>query len=531
MRYLIFLFSIVALVGCARKHQHPHKFIFRYNEPGGITSLDPAFARDKSSIWATNQLYNGLLQMDSNLNVQPAIAQRYVLDSSGTHYIFYLNEDVSFHPNECFGNNRTRRVIAEDFVYSFNRLRNTDLASPGKWTLDPVEDIWAESEVELHIKLKYPFAPFLGVLTMKYCSVVPREAIETYGREFSNNPVGTGPFQFTAWHRGEKLVLQRNPDYFEKDEQGNSLPYPDAVAISFITDQQSAFLEFLKGNLDLISGLDASYKDEIITQNGEIKERYAQRFELHKQPYLNTEYLIYNSDTSQGDDQLDLRIRQAINIGFDRKAMMAYLRNNIGRPADGGIVPYSLQGNISGNGFEYNTEKARQLLTDVKAEKGTLPILTLTTVANYRDLCEYIQSEMGKLGLTIQVDVVPPANLREQKSQGQLTFFRASWIADYPDAENYLSLFYGPNRSPAGPNYSRYYNSDFDTWYERARTTSNDSIRLGLYQKMDSTIVADSPIVPLYYDEVVRIYPKNISGLGGNGMNLLDLRFAKRIDQ
>jgi ABC-type transport system substrate-binding protein len=529
MRNIILLLGVFVVLGCARKHQHSDKFIFKYNEPGGISSLDPAFARDKSTIWATNQLFNGLLQMDSNLRVQPGIAQRYVVDSTGTHYTFYLRPDVYFHKDACFGPDSSRQVLADDFVYSFNRLQDPQLASPGKWTLDAVEDIWSESEVELHIKLKYPFSPFLGVLTMKYCSVVPQEAIEKYGTDFSNHPVGTGPFQFRAWHRNEKLVFNRNPNYFEVDKDGTSLPYANGVAITFITDQQSAFLEFLKGNIDLISGLDASYKDEILTQTGELKERYASDFTLNKQPYLNTEYLIFTVDTAAGASPIDIRIRKAINMGFNRSNMMAYLRNNIGRPADGGIIPYSLPGNISGNGFDYNPDFARRLLEEVKNENnGNLPEVTLTTVGNYRDLCEYIQSELGKLGLTINVDVVPPANLREQKSQGSLPFFRASWIADYPDAENYLSLFYGPNRSPAGPNYSRFYHPTFDNWYAEARTTSNDSIRLLRYQQMDSLIVHQAPIVPLYYDEVVRIYPKQIEGLTGNGLNLLDLRFVKR---
>jgi ABC-type transport system substrate-binding protein len=530
MRHLLLFIGVLLAVGCTRSHQFTDKFIFHYNEPNGINSLDPAFARDKSSIWATHQLFNGLVQMDTLLSIQPAIAHRYLVDSTGTHYTFYLKPDVYFHKNACFGPDSTRAVIANDFVYSFNRLRDPDLASPGKWTLDAVADIWAESDVELHIKLKYPFAPFLGVLTMKYCSVVPQEAIETYGRDFSNRPVGTGPFQFRAWHRNEKLVLNRNPNYFETDRKGRQLPYADGVAITFITDQQAAFLEFLKGNIDLISGLDASYKDEILTQTGELRERYATDFVLKKQPYLNTEYLIFSVDTAQTSTQLDKRIRTAINLGFNRIDMMAYLRNNIGRPADGGMIPYSLPGNISGKGFVYNPEKARQLLNEVLTEMGALPEITLTTVSNYRDLCEFIQSELGKLGLTINVDVIPAANLREQKSQGNLSFFRASWIADYPDAENYLSLFYSPNRSPAGPNYSRFYNLTFDKWYTRARTTANDSLRLSLYQQMDSLILDEAPIVPLYYDEVVRIYPKTIQGLQGNGLNLLDLRQVKKLD-
>jgi len=526
---LLFIFLGLAslLSSCGKREKHDDKFVFRYNESGGINSLDPAFARDKSTIWATNQLFNGLLQMDDSLRVQPCIAARYEVDSSGLHYTFFLRDDVFFHKNACFGLDSTRSVKAEDFVYSFKRLQDPNLASPGRWTLDPVEDFWAESATELHIKLKYPFPPFAGVLTMKYCSVVPFEAIEKYGSTFSQNPVGTGPFKLQAWHANEKLVLRKNESYFEKDENGVTLPYADGVAIRFITDQQAAFLEFLKGNIDLISGLDASYKDEILTPEGNLRERYAADYVLQKQPYLNTEYLIFTVDSAL-QNNLDKRLRVAINLAINRQAMMAYLRNNIGKPADGGIVPFGLPGNISGTGYSFNIEKAKQLIAEVKAETGNLPQITLTTVGNYRDLCEYMQSELNKLGLTIAVDVIPPATLRELKSQASLPFYRASWIADYPDAENYLSLFYGPNRSPAGPNYSRFYNAQFDVWYEEARKTADNKLRLKRYAQMDSLIVAEAPIVPLYYDEVVRIFPKHFSGLVGNGMNLLDLRFVKR---
>ncbi len=177
MQKLLFVISFAAILAlfssCGKREKHDDKFVFRYNEPGGISSLDPAFARDKSTIWATNQLYNGLLQMDENLLVQPCIAQKFTIDSSGTHYTFFLRDDVFFHKNKCFGSDSTRAVLASDFVYSFGRLQNPALASPGRWTLDAVDTFWAANPNEFHVQLKYPFPPFAGVLTMKYCPSLP----------------------------------------------------------------------------------------------------------------------------------------------------------------------------------------------------------------------------------------------------------------------------------------------------------------------------------------------------------------------
>lgn len=524
---LLFLLALYAFSACTNRAKHAEKFIFKYNENAGLTSLDPAFARDKSTIWATNQLYNGLVQMDDNLQIKPCIAHTFTTDSTGLHYTFLLRNDVYFHTNSCFAPDSTRTVSAHDFVYSLKRLQSTDLASPGRWTQDAVDSIWATSPTELHIKLTRPFPAFLGLLTMKYCSVVPHEAIEKYQNSFSQNPVGTGPFYMQAWHANEKLVLRKNPNYFETDAHGTPLPYADGVAITFITDAQAAFLEFLKGNNQLISGLDASYKDEILSPKGELNTQYAEKYVLAKQPYLNTEYLIFTVD-SASTNVLDKRLRLAINMAINRQEMMNYLRNNIGKPATGGIIPVGLPGNIANRGYSYQPAKAKELIAAYKNTHKTLPEITLTTVANYRDLCEYMQSQLAKIGLQIKVDVIPPATLRELKSNAALTFYRASWIADYPDAENYLSLFYGPNRSPAGPNYSRFYSPVFDSLYTHAIATTDATERLKLYEKMDSLLVAEAPIVPLYYDEVVRIFPKEFTGLHGNAMNLLDLRFVKK---
>jgi peptide/nickel transport system substrate-binding protein len=524
MRIPVFGLFISILLSCQSNRESTDKFIFRYNESAALNSLDPAFAREKSNLWVTNQLYNGLVQMDNNLQVKPSIAKRFVLDSTATHYTFTLRSDVFFHANACFGADSTRVVTAHDFAYSFTRLLSPELASPGRWTFDAVDTFWAENDTTLNIKLRYPFAPFTGILTMKYCSVVPHEAILAYGETFSQNPVGTGPFTFVAWHRNEKLVLRKNPRYFEQDENGTPLPYADGVAIRFVTDPQAAFLEFLKGNNHLISGLDASYKDELLSPEGELNPKYAERFILAKQPYLNTEYLIFTVDSANPELVIDKRLRLAINLGFSRKNMMAYLRNNIGKPADGGMVPFGLPGYGAGTGYTYNPDKARALLADYKKEFGQLPTITLSTVSNYRDVCEFIQGELGKLGLIIQVDVVPPANLREQKSQGTMPFFRASWIADYPDAENYFMLFYGPNRSPNGSNYARYHNPQFDRWYLQAQQSSDEAQRQKIYHQMDSLLIYDAPIVPLFYDEMVRIYPRNFTGLESNALNVLDLR-------
>ena len=525
---VIFIFSIT-LLSCGNETDSSRDhLIFRYNEHSNIPTLDPAFARNPQSIWPMNQLYNGLVQLDDSLNIVADIAERWEIDDSTNTYTFFLRNDIYFHTSEVFKDHYTRKVVAQDFAYSFDRLLDEKVASSGSWVLQNVQSYQALDDNTFQIKLKQPFPAFLGLLSMRYCSVVPKEAVEFYGNEFRRNPVGTGPFQFKFWEENIKLVLRKNPLYFEKDENGNQLPYLEAVAITFLPDKQSEFLQFAQGKIDFMSGLDNSYKDEIITTNGKLQKKYEENVKLITAPYLNTEYLGFYLDTNTPEIQ-SKALRQAINYGFDRQKMVTYLRNGMAIPAINGFIPKGLPGFANIEGYTYNIDKARELIEKYKKETGdTEPAITIGTNSQYLDICEYIQRELEKIGINVTIDVMPPSTLRQMKSSGELDIFRASWIADYPDAENYLSLFYSPNFVPNGPNYMHFKNATFDSLYDASQKISNIEDRKILYTKMDSIIVAEAPIVPLYYDMAIRFVSKKVSGLGINPQNFLVLKKVKK---
>lgn len=533
----LILFALFVF-GCNADKRYGDETIFRYNIPEGVTSLDPAFTNILGNIDCVNQLFNGLVQMDENLNVKPCIAKSWkILDSNRT-YRFTLNKGIYFHDNESFGEMNTRTVSAQDFVYSFNRIVNPSLLSPGKWLFNSVErkadgslHVVAINDSTLEIKLQKPFPPFLGILSMKYCSAVPKEAVDFYGDKFRSNPVGTGPFKFQYWSENTKLVLLKNTNYFEKDEAGKALPKLDAVSISFIKDQEVAFLLFLKKELDYLSGLKGSYKDELLNSRGELREKYQAEIKLITNPYLNTEYLGFlldpTVDASINNPLLNKNLRLAINFGFDRAKMLKYLRNGIGKAANSGFVPEGLPSfnEEKLKGYSYNPELAKQYLADAGYPNGKgLETIVISTTAEYIDICEYMQHQLGEIGIKIEIDVNPPATSNELVANAQLRFFRKSWIADYPDSENYLSLFKSSNFSPNGPNYTHYNNPDYDRLFDEALTISNDSARNEYYFKLDSMIVADAPVVPLFYDRVVRFIPNYISNVGVNPMNLLELK-------
>ena len=502
--------------------------VFRYNEHYNVATLDPAFARNPPIIWPTNQLFNGLVQQDDSLNSVPDIAKKWTISEDTKTYTFTLRSDVLFHKHEKFNTpDSTRNVIASDFVYSFNRLKDAAVASPGSWVLSNVDTYEAPNDTTLVIQLKKEFPAFIGLLAMRYCSVVPKEIVEFYGNDFRSHPIGTGPFKFKRWEEGVKLVLRKNENYFEKDENGVALPYLEAVAITFLPDKQSEFLQFAQGNLDMLNSLDPSYKDELLTATGELKGKYKNNVTIIAGPFLNTEYLGFFLESTSPEIK-SLLLRQAVNYGFDRSKMIKYLRNGIGTPANSGFIPSGLPG-FGTKGFEYNPAKARKLIDQYREESGnSYPSITIATNSQYLDICEYIQRELGKLGLQINIDVMPPSTLRQLKSTGKLDSFRASWIADYPDAENYLSLYYSKNFTPNGPNYTHFKDSLFDTLYEESFKIADIQKRKIWYQKMDSILVTKAPFVPLYYDQVIKFVHKDVTGLSANPQDFLVLKRVKK---
>ncbi len=540
-RFYLAIVCAILMSSCGRKHEPlDHLTVFRYNEDLNITSLDPIYSRNQANIWAVAQLFNSLVELDDSLYVRPALARSWEVSDNGLLYTFYLRDDVFFHDDACFPDGKGRRVVASDFVFSFSRLTDPRLNSPGAWVMNPLArtkdgslDLWAENDTTLAIKLRQPFPPMLGLLSMQYCAVVPYEAFATYGQDFRRNPVGTGPFRFAYWKEGVKLVYLKNERYWEFDGE-QQLPYLDAVSISFINDRHTAFLEFIKDNLDLLTRIDASYRDELITPAGKMQEKYRDQLEMITMPFLNSEYLgFFLGDDGFPDDWPlhDRRIRQAINYGFDREKMIAFMRNNIGTPAHAGFVPVGMPGfNKNKGGYRYKPDKARQLLAEAGYPGGRgLPLIRLHTNQAYQDIAQYIQFELSQIGIATAIDVLPPATLREMMAGGDATFFRGSWIADYPDAENYLALFYSKNKTPAGPNYTHFHNKEFDRLYESALSETNDSTRYNLYHRMNNIIIKEAPKVFLFYDQSMRFVHNHVKNMTNNPLNHLVLKRV-RID-
>ena len=516
---IIILFGI--LLSSCEKESDIENNIFKYNEYSNISSLDPAFSSTLRNIWPVNQIFNGLVQLDKNLEIKGDIASSWTISEDKRTYTFKIRQDVYFHNSELFGKNLTRKVKAKDFEYSFNRLIDNKIASPGYWVFNNVKDFKAINDSIFQIELKKEFDPFLGILSMKYCSVVPHEIVTVLGDKFSKKPIGTGPFKFKKWDENVKLVLSKNKNYFEHDSLGQKLPYLDGIAISFIPDKKSEFMELLSGRLDMVSSPENSIIDQIFDYKGDLKPRFSSNYNLLKSPYLNTEYIGFNI---QNNIKKDTLLRYAINSGIDRKKMMQYLRKNIGYPAESGIVPNGLNNSFYLPRYNYDPDLSKKLISIYKSNNDIDEInITIVSDSQYLDILEFIQSELEKIGVQVQIEITPPSILRQGKATGKFDAFRASWIADYPHVENYFSLFYSKNHTPKGPNYTFFSDRNFDELYELIGNKKSISYEK-ISNDLENIIRRYSPIIPLYYDMSVRIVPKNISGLEANAINQLNLK-------
>lgn len=523
------------------------KKVFRYNQADGLSSLDPAFARNQANCWATTQIYSGLFELSDDLYTVPNLVDTWKISEDGKTYTFNIKQGVFFHDSEVFPGGKGREVKASDFVYSFKRILDSKTASTGAWIFnDKVEkdengvpvDNWVEApeDYKLIVRLKEPFGPFLEILTMPYTFVVPKEAVEKYGKDFRVNPIGTGPFTFKSWDEGNSLVLLKNENYWRKDNNGKQLPYLDAILVSFISDKNQELLTFQQKKLDFVSysGQPSSI-DLILKDDGTPSPDFAGKYVVQKEPYLNTEYIGFQLDPEKYEDKdhpiLDKRFRKALNYAINREELVSFLLNNLGVPGTAGIMPPAVAAYDAEKvvGYNYDPKKAEDLLKEAGYPGGEgLPTLKLYTTIQSKPMVEYLQKQWEAVGIKVEIEINQVATHQELVDNGRVNFFRGSWLGDYPDAENYLSMFYSKNKAPLGPNKTHFANVQFDSLYNVARFESEGFKRFDYYLAMDNIIMEEAPVIVLFYDEVLRLTQNNVIGLTPtNPMNVLKL---ERVD-
>ena len=512
---------------------------FFYNEDQNITTLDPAFVKAQSEIWAVSQIFEGLVEYDDSLNVVPCLAKSWTISPDGKTYTFNLRTDVYFHKSSLFKDS-SRKMNAGDVVFSLSRIADPKTASPGAWIFNDKMDlrffensdsfklpILAINDSTVELELTHAFSPFLGILAMPYCFIVPKE-INT--NEFRNHPIGTGPFAFRKWEEEVSVLLGRNTLYY-RFEDGKRLPFLDGVLIDNVKNKQTAFMKFVQGEYDFFNGIDATIKDELLSRSGRLKPKYTSEFKLFKSPFLNTEYIGFNVGPKfKNEASSNLNFRKALNFAIDREKLIGFLRNGVGIPAYYGFTPNGLPkypyANIEKTVF--NLDSAAYYLKASNINLKTMKPIELNTTQDYLELMVFVQKEWAKIGVPVKINVHPSSFLRQLRKDQEISCWRGSWIADYPDPENYLVCFETRNFSPNGPNYFHYSNASYDQMVQESNMFLNDSIRMQLLAKAENKMKSELPCVVLYYDESIRMTQNWIQGLNANPINFLRLRAVKK---
>jgi peptide/nickel transport system substrate-binding protein len=471
-------------------------------------------------MWVVDQLYDGLVELTPDLEVVPCLARSWTFNDSSLTYRFLLRDDVTFTTG--------KRMTATDVVVSLERLRDPKVISSGGWILDAVvpEGIVAVNDSTVDIRLNKAYPPFLGLLTTAYGSILDGEAHLTSGSNLRSEPLGSGPFELAWWLPDAGLVMHRNERYWERDEEGNRLPYLEAIHVDVVQDMGAEFLGLTQRRYDFISGLHPAYMETLLDEEGELRARFESTLRHEHRPFLKTDYLGIRLDGKETPSALrDVRVRQAMSLALDRHGLAKHLRRNAVTPTDH-FVPPTMLGLAAPPAVTQDLEQARALLLEAGHPEGRgVGEIVLSTTSDYVDMCAAFQHDWANIGLDVKVDVVPASVHREKVAQGECAMFYKSWLADHADAENFLGLFTEANFAPGGPNYTHFKDGDFERLFSGAlNETENREARLSIYAQLDSLVHSSMPVIPLFHDEVTHILSNKVSGWRIHPVNRLDLR-------
>ncbi len=525
-------------------------------ETGRISGFDPAKAMDLASLQALSKIYEGLLQysyLDRPYHVEPCLAEGLPkVSTDGKVYTFQIRRGIFFQDDPCFTKTggKGRELCADDFIYGIKRVADLKVGSTGYWAfrdrivgLDEFRDrsatgvtdyearvagLESSGRYTLKICLKRPFPALLWILTMNYAYAVPREAVAYYGNDFVSHPVGTGPYSLKSHVHNYRLEFVRNPKWRETgrterypdrggvedqaegllSDAGKPLPLIDRIVHYVVTDPSTRWLMFLAGKLD-VTTLTRDNWDAVVTPERTLCQSMAdQGIVMEAIPSLDTAYIGFNmEDPVLGKNRL---LRQAMMAAFDRDRWVRFQNGRV-TPAVGPIPPAMAVADQSQSMFPFNLSRARALLKEAGYPRGKDPQtgrrleLTLELGAGdseTREMAEVLASFMDQIGIVLLPSFNNwPAFLKKIEQRRAQLFF-LTWMADYPDPENFLQLFYGPNGTP-GANRCNYRNEAFDRLYEKAGTLPEGSEKRSVYAGMEQIVREDCPWLFLHHSMTV----------------------------
>ena len=491
-------------------------------------TLDPAKFTGVDSEGVARRIFNALVKLDTELRPVPDLAQRWEVSGDGLRYTFHLRNGVRFHNG--------REMTAEDVRYSFERLLRKETLSRRAWVVEPIAGAAALREGRadslsglevldgqtVRITLREPFPPILSQLAMTNAAIVPREETEKTDVPFGRRPVGTGPFRFVKWRDNDVIELVRNEDYFDG-------PAPLAgLRFRVIKEPLVAYHEYRAGALEHCAVPEGMLKE---IRGGPLRK------ELHSAATLSTYYLGVMM-THEGVGK-NVHLRRALNYAVDREFLCEHVLGGKHVPAKG-VLPPGLPGYAPGlEGYATDPERARQELTRAGFGPGRrTPELTLYCKSGprARAVAQVVQSDAKRIGIPVRIRTLDFGALKEAVNKGEPDLFYLSWIADFPDADNFLQIFHSSRHGPAG-NRVRYANAQVDALLDESRRTLDPERRLRLVRQAEATIVADAPWVFLSHGQTHLLVKPYVRGfrLGpmdvGTSVNQVDFHKVSFAEQ
>lgn len=531
---------IVFLMACGKKTPSEKAAAELHLTTTRIRGFDPAMAMDQASALAVGKVFEGLLQYsywERPYQVEPLLAADMPeISDDGLLYRFTLRRGIYFADDPCFAatGGIGRELTAEDLVYSIKRIADTKVGSGGYWVFrnrirgldefrtqsasaEPTDYSWvvdglrAPDRYTLEIHLTAPYPQLLWVMTMPYAYAVAREAVEFYGSDFMNHPVGTGPYILESAQQNYRYAYITNPKWAEtgrRDCVPAAAPTPDAGAALPLTpriiewvvgDPATAWLLFLSGDLDL-SDIRRDNWDSVIGPGGTLLPDLEQRgVRLEKAPRMVVSYMSFNMDDPVvGKNK---KLRQAMTSAFNTRAWVAFQNGRVARP--NGPIPPGISGySENPEHYPFDLAAARRLLAEAGFPDGIDPQtgrrLTLVLDTGQADdpearqAAELMANFFNAIGLDVRLQHQNWPTFLEKLERRQSQLFILSWIGDYPDAQNFLQLFYSRNVSP-GPNRANYRNPAFDHLFEQIATMQDGPERRALCAESTRILTEDCP--------------------------------------
>jgi len=568
MKKLIYLMIGAAVVlsscgGDQNKEHKEHKVakgdvkyggVFKMNETEDFKSLYPLNITFAIEQRIANQIYEGLVKLNQeDLSILPDLAEKWEINEDATSYTFHIRKGVKFHDNSCFKGGKGRELKASDFKFALDRICVSDASNQMYWLFKDkvkganeyyeetknketikggVEGIKVVDDYTIQINLNYSFAGFLNIISHSACYVYPKEAVDAYGVDMRINAVGTGPFRVKKIKESETVILERNPDYWAKDKYGNQLPYLDGIKFSFNKEKKAELLEFKKGNLDMVFRLPLEMIKDVVGELDDAKKGGNRPYVMQVVPALSVFYLGMQHKLPPFDN---VEVRKAFNYAVDKESIVTYTLQGEGRAAMHGIVPpfkgYDYE-NVKG--YEYSPEKAKEHMKKAGYPNGKgFPDVTLQINPGGGDrnvqIAEVVQKMLNEnLNINIKIEQMQFAQHSEALETGKALFWRAGWIADYPDPENFLNFLYGQHvptdlSAKAYINPMRYQSSTFDSIFNLALREIDDANRMELFRQADQIQVDDAAILPIFYDENTRLIQVHVKNFPSNAMEYRDM--------